>query len=216
MRTPASVVGGYLRMLQSDASEPLGERQRRMVQEAEKSCARLVAIIGELSELGKLDAGTADVKHETFDLFELVRGAVEAVHEPLDREVRLETRGPATGGMVTGDAARVRTAFDVIVRAVMREQPDGTTVVVELQRVENEQGPSALIVVSPSADLRRAAAAPPSPFDDRRGGCGLGLPIARRVIGRLGGQIWSPAPTDGTQLPIGSRGALVVCVALAA
>ena len=55
-RTPASVVGGYLRMLQRDTDAPLSERQRRMIDEAERSCQRLVALIGELSEIQKLDA----------------------------------------------------------------------------------------------------------------------------------------------------------------
>lgn len=35
-RTPASVVGGYLRMLQRDPDNPLTERQRKMVEDAEK------------------------------------------------------------------------------------------------------------------------------------------------------------------------------------
>ena len=45
------VVGGYLRMLQRDTAMPLSERQRKMIDEAEKSCARLVALIAELSEI---------------------------------------------------------------------------------------------------------------------------------------------------------------------
>ena len=68
-RTPASVVGGYLRMLQRDADAPLSERQRRMIDEAERSCQRLVALIAELSEIQKLDA----------DLIELAQQAVRRV-----------------------------------------------------------------------------------------------------------------------------------------
>ena len=33
----------------------------------------------------------------------------------------------------------------------------------------------------------------PGPFDDRRGGLGLALPLARRVIERHGGRLWAPA-----------------------
>ena len=58
-RTPARVVGGYLRMLQRDSDQPLSDRQRKMIDEAEKSCARLVALIAELSEISKLDVATA-------------------------------------------------------------------------------------------------------------------------------------------------------------
>ena len=71
-RTPASVVGGYLRMLQRDADTPLSERQRRMIDEAERSCQRLVALIAELSEIQKLDAdliaaGSAGVRRVSGD-----------------------------------------------------------------------------------------------------------------------------------------------------
>ena len=68
-RTPASVVGGYLRMLQRDADVPLSQRQRRMIDEAERSCQRLVALIGELSEIQKLDA----------DLIQLARAGLRRV-----------------------------------------------------------------------------------------------------------------------------------------
>src|SRR5215467_5459928 len=68
-RTPASVVAGYLRMLQRDADTPLAPRHRKMVDEAEKSCARLVAIVAELSEISKLDAGLITLTSERFDVF---------------------------------------------------------------------------------------------------------------------------------------------------
>ncbi len=71
-RTPASVVGGYLRMLQKDQDPPMSERQRRMIDEAEKSCARLVAIVAELSDIGKLDGGVVKLAQQPVELFSLV------------------------------------------------------------------------------------------------------------------------------------------------
>src|SRR3989440_11496804 len=76
-RTPASVVGGYLRMLQRDTDPPLSERQRRMIDEAEKSCARLVAIVAELSDIGKLDGAAISLGREPLDLFSLAGGVAE-------------------------------------------------------------------------------------------------------------------------------------------
>jgi signal transduction histidine kinase len=214
MRTPASVVGGYLRMLQTDASAPLSERHRRMVDEAEKSCLRLVALLAELSDVGKLDAGTAAVKTETFDVFELVRTVASEAPPVTDRQVYLETRAPADGGRMTGDLTRLHAALNVVVRAVMREQPSETTVIADAQRVSIDGRPTARLIVSPEPDPTLAAAAPPAALDDRRGGLGLGLPLARRVIARHGGSIWSPASEDGQEPPIGSRGAILVALPL--
>ena len=38
-----------------------------MVDEAEKSCARLVAIVGELSDVAKLDAGLVKLAQQPID-----------------------------------------------------------------------------------------------------------------------------------------------------
>ena len=72
LRSPASVVIGYLRMLQRDTETPLSDRQRKMVDEAEKSCRRLVALIAALSEVGKIDEGLITMSPKETDVFPLV------------------------------------------------------------------------------------------------------------------------------------------------
>lgn len=214
MRTPASVVGGYLRMLLNDTSTPLEARQRRMVEEAEKSCARLVALLNEFSDLGKLDAGIAAVRTERFDVFALIRDVAANVHEAEDREVRLDLTGLSTGGMLEGDRTRLRSSIEFVMRAVLREQPAATVVIADAQRVSIDGRAHVRLVVAPAPSVGWAADSPVGPFDDQRGGLGLGLPIARRVIARFGGQIWSPVPTDGSERPLGERGAIVLTIPL--
>ena len=214
MRTPASVIGGYLRMLLNDTATPLEARQRRMLEEAEKSCVRLVALLNEFSDLGKLDAGIAAVRAERFDLFELVREVAANVHEAEDREVRLELKGLASGGALDGDRLRLRTSIEFVLRAVLREQPTGTVVVAETERITSDGRSQARLVVAPAPSVAAAAASVASGFDDYRGGLGLGLPIARRVVTRFGGRIWSPQPPEGSELPLGERGAIVVTIPL--
>ena len=55
-RTPVTVVAGYLRMLAKAQAGPLAERQLALILEAEKSCARLTALVAELSDLASLRA----------------------------------------------------------------------------------------------------------------------------------------------------------------
>jgi len=207
-RTPASVVGGYLRMLQRDTDPPLSERQRKMVDEAEKSCARLVAIVSELSDIGKLDGGLITMARQPLDLFSLVGEVAELVHEARDREVHLELRGPNAGAPITGDMPRLKAAFDAIFRAILREKPGPTTVVAE-RRIELRDGrSSAVVIVADAASVQQAYEREPAPFDEKRGGMGLALPLARRVFDGHGGRVWSPQPRGGDDAL--ARGSVVV------
>ena len=195
-RTPASVVGGYLRMLLRDA-EPLAPRQRKMIEEAEKSCARLVAMIGEMSDIGKLDAGLIALARQPLDLAALVTDVAEHVHEASDRGVRLIVRDDRSGATMSGDTTRLRSAFDAIFRAILRERAGPATVVAERRRAPIDGRPHAVVVVADADSVQEAYERPPAPFDEKRGGLGLALPLARRVFEGHGGKIWSPAPAPG-------------------
>lgn len=211
-RTPASVVSGYLRMLQRDGENPLSERQRKMVDEAEKSCARLVGLIAELSEISKLDGGSPAAKAETFDIFQLINEMAAGVHEARDREVAFVVRGDAAGARLTGDQTRIRAAFDAFFRAILREQPARVTVAAQCRRSPDG---SAVVVVAQDADVQRAYDAPAIPFDEKRGGLGLALPIACRVIARHGGRVWSPALESRSESGLAGRSAVLISLPVA-
>ena len=207
-RTPTSVVGGYLRMLQRDGESPLNERQRKMVEEAEKSCARLVALIAELSDVSKLDAGLLTLARQPLDAFALIAEVAELVHESRDREVKLEVRGEPSGARMSGDGQRLRTAFDAIFRAILREKGGPCTVVAE-RRVETRAGRRcAVLVVAEDSSVQAAYDREPAPFDEKRGGMGLALPLARRVIEGHGGRVWAPAAAGVDDLL--TRGSAIV------
>ena len=208
LRTPASVVGGYLRMLQRDTDSALTDRQRKMIDEAEKSCARMVALIAEMSEVSKLDAGAVTLARERLDLFPLVRDVANSVHEAAERDVRLEVRGEPSGASILGDGPHLKRALDAVFRAILREQPAACTVVVE-RRVETHRDGvhSAVLVVASDARVQAAYEATPGAFDEKRGGMGLALPLARRVIERHGGRIWAPRDTE-------ERGVAIVSIPL--
>jgi signal transduction histidine kinase len=192
-RTPASVVGGYLRMLRGDTDVPLGQRQRRMIEEAERSCQRLVALIDELSEIQKLDADLIQLAEQGFDAFPAMAEAARTVHEVEDRSVRLVVRGEAAGAPMQGDLTRLRKAFATVFHASMREMPAGTMVVAERRIGLVDGQKSAILIVADEANVQASYEAEPFPFDEKRGGLGLSLPIARRIIERHRGRIWSPA-----------------------
>jgi signal transduction histidine kinase len=190
-RTPASVMAGYLRMLQVGTTPALDAKQQKMVDEAAKSCARMVALFDELSDIGKLDDGRLSLATDTVDLFQLVDEVAGATSEAADRGVRLEVRGDHGPAWLRGDARRLRASLDAVYRAVLREQPTRVLVVVD-RRLTRSGGRHARLVVAREQDIEIASAESPTELDEKRGGLGLALPLARRIIARHGGAIWSP------------------------
>jgi signal transduction histidine kinase len=202
-RTPVSVVSGYLRMLQRDPD--LNERQRKMIDEAERSCARLAGIVSELSDIGKLDSGGIALARQRMDLFSLLSEVAEHVQEGTDREVQLVVRGTGDGAPIVGDAPRLRNALDAILRTILRETPGPRTIVAERRLERNAGTTSAVIIVAPDDSVSTAYEARPGVFDEKRGGLGLALPLARRVIAGHGGAMWSAAEPEAL-----SRGSIIV------
>ncbi len=216
LRTPASVVSGYLRMLQRDRDSPLSERQRRMIDEAEKSCARMVALIAELSEVVKLDAGLIAMSRQPLDLFPLAAGVVSGVHASEDREVHLRVDGTASGASLAGDAPRLQQALHSIFRAVLRETAGPASVVADRRIVGSGPQRAAVIVIAEAGRVHGAYDEPRGEFDEKRGGLGLELPLARRIIEAHGGRVWSPAGagSDGDSDTPAARGAAVISLPL--
>jgi signal transduction histidine kinase len=195
LRTPVTVVSGYLRMLLREQAGPLTEKQRKMLEEAERSCARIGALVGEMSELGKLESGEAALGAQPIDLAALLVELASGMHEGDDRGVRVETRGTSQPVMVTGDRTRLAAALRALMHAAVRERGDPGIIVVECTIVTDTTPASALVTIGDDATARALvdAARVTPPFDEWRGGLGLALPIGRRVIERQGGVLWSTA-----------------------
>ena len=193
LRTPITVASGYLRMLLREQAGPLTDKQRKMLEEADKSCARIGSLIAEMSELGKLEDGQITVPRVPFDLAALIVELANSMHEGEDRGVRLETRVPGPV-MVAGDRTRLAAAIGALMHAALRERGEPGVIVVECSTLSNSNQHWALVTIGDAADaqpLADAARATLPPFDEWRGGLGLALPVGRRVIEAHGGALWS-------------------------
>lgn len=191
LRTPVTVVAGYLRMLLREQAGPLTEKQRKMLEEADRSCGRLGSLVSEMSEFGKLEGRELALAQQDFDLAELTAQLASDMHEGSDRGVSLEVRCPEPL-MVTGDRTRLSAALNALIYAALRERGEPGTIIVECSKVAGT--PSwAMVAIGDEAAIEALHGSPDTsaPFDEWRGGLGLALPVARRVIEAHGGALWS-------------------------
>ena len=193
-RTPITVVAGYIRMLLKDRAGPLSDQQRRLLEEAEKSCGRLSALVAEMSELSTLEAGTGAFNRGSVDLALLLGDTIAALPASPDREVQIDLSTNGSHAPITGDSARLKTAFTSLLVAVRRELVTSDRLFVR-EVTRTHDGRSVSWIALADADqidaLERADPASLTTFDEWRGGCGLSLAIARRVIDAHGGRVWS-------------------------
>jgi signal transduction histidine kinase len=197
LRTPVTVVSGYIRMLLKEHGGPLTDTQKKMLHEAERSCERISALVAEMSELGKLESRELAVARHDIDFGTLLRDVASDMHEGEDRGVRLVVRIPDGPVAVTGDRARLSAAIKTLLHAALRERGEPGVIVADCSIVDGAQRWAVLAVGDGDAvrSLIEAGMNTPLPFDEWRGGLGLALPVARRVVEALGGALWS-APGD--------------------
>jgi signal transduction histidine kinase len=198
LRTPVTVVCGYLRMLLKEHGGPLTDKQRKMLEEAERSCARINALVVEMSDLGKLESQELSVARHEIDLAALVVELANGMHEGEDRGVKLSVRVPNRLVIVTGDRARLSAAIATLLHASIRERGEPGVIVADCSIVADASQEWAVLAVGDEAALpllTQAARGTPPTFDEWRGGLGLALPVARRVVEALGGALWS-APIE--------------------
>src|SRR5215212_7160313 len=115
LRTPVTVVSGYLRMLLREQGGPLTDKQKKMLEEAERSCTRIGALVAEMSEFGKLVGGELALSRQEFDIAALLAELASGMHEGEDRGVRLELRGVDHPVPVIGDRTRLAAAVKALI-----------------------------------------------------------------------------------------------------
>jgi signal transduction histidine kinase len=192
-RTPLTVVAGYIRMLLKDRAGPLSDQQRHLLEEAEKSCARLSALVNEVSELSNLEARTAPFNRQKTDLNPLLRAAVDQLPPLPEREVGVELR-LSDAAPIDADPIRLTGAIASVIAALRRELVAADRLIVRTRATTHAGAGAHEVTVGDPETL--AALDEESPeareiFDEWRGGVGLSLAIARRVFNAHGGAIWA-------------------------
>jgi signal transduction histidine kinase len=207
-RTPLTVVAGYVGMLLRGQGGPLTDAQRKMLQEAASSCAKLSAIADEMSDYAKLQDGRAALAHRSFDLATLMIEVASSMQESPDRSARIEARGCDHPIMVIGDRARMKQALGALMHSALREQGEPIVVVAECTV---EPGAVVITVSDPALApvLKEGPQLTPPFAEEWWGGTGFSRPLARWIIEAHGGALWSAGEKQlrsavGIRLPIES------------
>jgi signal transduction histidine kinase len=201
MRTPLSVVSGYLKMLASERQGTLNEAQRRSVEGAGSACQQLMALAADLTWLARVARGEVAPNRAPMPLGPLLDEVAHA-HRPLDEHpVAVDVSADAV--TIDADAANLRRALTSMLAAVVRTVPEQT--IVRIVGSRRDAGVQRGVVIAIAAaplidDVLNAAPDALEPLNESAGGLGVGLPLARRLVALEGGEIEARATPQGLGL----------------
>ncbi|MBS2016030.1 MAG: response regulator [Deltaproteobacteria bacterium] len=196
LRTP---VHGILGMMDLLANTGLGSDQRRLLETAQRSAKSLVAIVGDVLDLTKLDSNGLDLDEAELDLFAVVDEIVQLhAATATQKGIALSSSfAPGTVRMLRGDAPRIRQVLSHLVsngvkftaagsvRVEASTSVDANGVLVRLTVTDTGIGMTPKVLASVFDPFFQADAS----MSRRYGGTGLGLAVSRKLCRRMNGDL---------------------------
>jgi NtrC-family two-component system sensor histidine kinase KinB len=174
-------------------SNQLSPRQEELLQTAYEELRRLQALVNDLLDLSKIEAGRLVLEFKPVDVNTLVAGALEPFAAQAEKQgVTLHNEVSADMGQVSADANKIVWVLTNLIGNALRYSPSDGQVTV------SASGGKDAIYISVADD---GPGIPPEYqskiFDkfvqvngSQSGGTGLGLAISREFVRSHGGTIW--------------------------
>ncbi len=203
LRTPLTSVLGYIYLLQEGMSGPITAEQRHALSQVTSSSEHLLGLIEDLLELAALKRGDYRIVLEEFDVGDVVRDAVAAVHAA-PPAVELTIDLPGEPCPMRSDRGKVMKILVNLIANAYKFTEEGEV------RVSVQCGRGAVrlrvmdtgIGIPPEAhqlvfeEFRQLDGSPTR----RYSGSGLGLSLARQLARLLGGElVLGSQPRNGSE-----------------
>jgi PAS domain S-box-containing protein len=234
LRTPLNAIIGYSELLQERAARSIAKDPTPDLEKISRAGKHLLAIINDLLDLSKIEAGKMQLVFETFCVASLVR-EVATIVQPLAAR-NANTLVVSTDGdlrTMRADATRLRQCLLNLLSNASKFTQDGT-IRLDVTRDVTSDGDELVFRVTDSGigmtpeqvgRLFQAFSQADASTTRKYGGTGLGLAITRKICQLMGGDVSvestagegstftmripatiGEAPGDATPAPNGSTG----------
>jgi len=138
LKSPLASMQETIKLLLEQIPGPLNEKQRRLLELNQQSGARLTAMIGNLLDLSRTEAGVMEYALRTNDLIALTRTVVEEMEvQAAERRIHLETAFPETPLLVECDGDRIIQVLVNILTNALKFSPESSTVRIAVETVRD-------------------------------------------------------------------------------
>jgi signal transduction histidine kinase len=200
LRSPLTAIYQFVTILLDKLAGDLNPQQREYLEIALRNVKQLHAMINDLLEVTRMQAGKLQIELQQTSISEAILYAVNTLQETATTKgVRLTSQIEARLPRVCGDPTRIRQILIILVdNAIKFTPPNGT---VKVKAGVFGEDPNLLLLevsdsgcgISPDMTERifERLFQTAHPTSAGRKGLGLGLFICKELVTRQGGQIWA-------------------------
>jgi two-component system cell cycle sensor histidine kinase PleC len=193
LRTPLNAIIGFADLLREEQAGPVDAQQKDFLDTVAASGRGLLAMINDVLDLARLQAGMIDLHPAPIDLEDVFQSAIRSLRGPAAaKQLKVESIvDPTLRESVTIDGVRLRQALRAFLANAIRFAAEGGTIAIRARaekeawlRLEVVDGAGIdRMVLQHLSDGRRT--------ESRHGEVDLGLALARGLIEAMGGRIES-------------------------
>ena len=197
LRTPLNAVIGFSEVMLHEMFGPIGnERYRDYARDMHSSGTHLLAIINDILDLSKIEAGRLELREDHVHLEQTIQACITLTADRArESEVTLSLDLPSAPPVVWGDPLKLKQVVLNLVSNAIKFTPPGGSVKVSMEYVPG--GDLILRIadtgIGMTADEITVAMQPfrqvDSSLSRRHDGTGLGLPLAHALMALHGGQL---------------------------
>lgn len=205
LRSPLTAILGYVELLERVG--PLNDQQREFIQRVRNSVHNITALINDLLDLGRIEAGF-DMQKERLPLSLVIHYVLDGIDKRIEKKkltIKTELSEPLPD--VLGNPLRLRQMLLNLIDNAIKYTPEGG----EIRVVARAENGHVILQVSDNG-LGIPLAEQPFIFDKfyrasnvatSTSGTGLGLTIVKSIVENHQGRIWlESAPGKGTTFTI--------------
>jgi two-component system, NtrC family, sensor kinase len=196
LRTPLNAIIGFSEVLGERMFGELNDKQAEYVQDILSSGRHLLALINDILDLSKIEAGRMELELSRFDLPAAIGSAVILVRERATRHgLALDVSVDDRLGPFVGDERKIRQVLLNLLSNAVKFTPEGGRVAVRAAPanggVEISVSDTGIgIAVEDQEAIFQEFRQVGTDYARKREGTGLGLALARRFVDLHGGRIW--------------------------
>ena len=196
LRTPLTSIIGFVSFILDGKTGTINEKQRDSLVRVHRQSKRLAALINDLLDISRIEAGRIEIKREPTSILEITKQRFDEIKPQADeKELKFSLIVPDSLPLIFGDEERIGQILTNLMGNAIKFTPEKGRVAVKLKSdgkiihveviddgfgvpIENRQKVFEKFYQHGDIHTRQ------------QGGTGLGLSIAKSIVEVHGGRIW--------------------------